>query len=186
MWMGQSSEGLPLQNKKWPLHSETSPGQKNVAPPALVDRSKIYFISSTVWQKYLLDWRINEKEGFACVRQKFPQINEAKTKEGIFVGPQITQLFTDQYFDTILNSTERRACRVFENVCRNFLGNEKRGGGNQSKIVQELISSYSAVGCNVSLKLHFLSSHWDFFSWKHESRVRRTWRKVPSDITQTE
>ena len=42
--MGQSSEGPPLQNKKWPLHSETSPGQKNVAPAALrvVDRSKIY------------------------------------------------------------------------------------------------------------------------------------------------
>jgi len=30
-------------------------------------------------------------------------------------------------FGTVLNSTERRAWRAFENVCRNFLGNEKGG-----------------------------------------------------------
>jgi hypothetical protein len=64
---------------------------------------------------------------FACVRQKFPNITEAKMKEGIFVGPKITQLFADQYTDTVLNSTERRAWKAFENLCRNFLGNEKGG-----------------------------------------------------------
>jgi hypothetical protein len=46
-------------------------------------------------------------------------------KGGIFVGPKITQLFADQYFGSILNSTERRARKAFENVCRVFLGNEK-------------------------------------------------------------
>ena len=81
MWV----EGLPLQNKKWPLHSETSPGQKNVAPPALVDRSKIYLpafhmklglteISVGVMDKW--------NEEFDCVRE-----NEVKMKEGIFIGP---------------------------------------------------------------------------------------------------
>ena len=29
--------------------------------------------------------------------------------------------------------------------------------------MQELISSYSAAGCNMSLKLRFLHSHWNFF-----------------------
>jgi hypothetical protein len=29
--------------------------------------------------------------------------------------------------------------------------------------VLELISSYSAVGCNMSLKLNFPYSHWNFF-----------------------
>jgi hypothetical protein len=39
---------------------------------------------------------------------------------------------------------------------------------NYSDIVQELISSYSAIGCNVLLKLHFLHSHLDFplKTWK--------------------
>jgi len=34
-----------------------------------------------------------ESEGFAYLRQKFPKIIEAKMKEGIFDGSQITQLF---------------------------------------------------------------------------------------------
>jgi hypothetical protein len=34
-------------------------------------------------------------QGFAYLRQKFPKISEAKKKEGIFIGPQITQLFKD-------------------------------------------------------------------------------------------
>jgi hypothetical protein len=40
--MGQPSNGLPLQNKKWPLHSEPTPGQKNAAHLALGDKLKIY------------------------------------------------------------------------------------------------------------------------------------------------
>jgi hypothetical protein len=52
----------------------------------------------------------------------------------------------------------------FENVCRKFLGNEK--AENDSVIVQELISSFSAMGCNTSLKLHFLHTHLNFFPLK--------------------
>jgi ABC-type transport system involved in Fe-S cluster assembly fused permease/ATPase subunit len=37
-----------------------------------------------------------ESGGFAYLRQKFPKVSEAEMKEGIFVGPQITQLFDDQ------------------------------------------------------------------------------------------
>jgi hypothetical protein len=50
---------------------------------------------------------------------------------------------------------------AFENVYRNFLGNEKVE--NYTEIVHELISSYSTMGYNMSLKLHFLDVHLDFF-----------------------
>jgi hypothetical protein len=40
--MAQPSEGVPLQNKKRPLHSETTPGMRNVAHPAVVDKSEFY------------------------------------------------------------------------------------------------------------------------------------------------
>jgi hypothetical protein len=66
-----------------------------------------------------------ESEGFGYLRQRFPKIGEAKIKAGIFVGPQIAQLFEDHDFGTKLNSTERRAWKALENICRNFLGNEK-------------------------------------------------------------
>jgi hypothetical protein len=71
------------------------------------------------------------------------------------------KLFEDQVFSTELNSTERRTWKAFENDCSNFLSHEKLE--NCSEIVQELISSYSAVGCNMSLKLHFQCSHLGFF-----------------------
>ena len=57
-------------------------------------------------------------------------------KEGIFIGPQITQLFEGQDFTTKLYSTERRAWKALENVCRNSLSNEKVE--NYSEIVWEL------------------------------------------------
>ena len=59
-------------------------------------------------------------------------------KEEIFVGPQITQLFNDQYFRTELNSAEGRAWKAFENLFGNFLGTEK--AENFREVVQELIS----------------------------------------------
>jgi len=66
-----------------------------------------------------------ESEGFDYLRQKSPKIREAKKKDGIFVGPQITQLFEDQEFNTKLHSTDRRGWKAFEKVCSNFTGNEK-------------------------------------------------------------
>ena len=58
--------------------------------------------------------------------QKCPKISEAKKKEGISVGLQITQPLEDQYFNTNLNSTEKSDWKAIEKVCRNFLGKEKR------------------------------------------------------------
>jgi hypothetical protein len=75
--------------------------------------------------------------------QEFPKISDAKKKEGIFVGPHSVQAFEEQNFSRKLDSTERRAWKAFENVCRNFLGNEK--AENCSEIVQELISLYNNV-----------------------------------------
>jgi len=54
--------------------------------------------------------------------------------ERIFFGPKIIQLFEDQNFSTKLNSRERRAWKVFENVCRKFRGSKK--AENLSEIVQ--------------------------------------------------
>jgi hypothetical protein len=42
-----------------------------------------------------------------------------------------------------------------------FLGN--RRAHNYKDLVEELLSSYQKLGCNMSLKIHFLSSHLDYF-----------------------
>jgi len=42
---------------------------------------------------------------FEFVRNKFPNVSDAKIKEGIFIGPQIRELMTDNEFDEDLNGT---------------------------------------------------------------------------------
>jgi hypothetical protein len=51
---------------------------------------------------------------------------------------------------------------------------------NYLNAVQDLLTSYKAMGCNMSLKIHFLESHLDFFpknlgevSDKHSERFHR-------------
>jgi hypothetical protein len=52
---------------------------------------------------------------FDYLRKKFPRIREAKRKEGIFVGPQVEQLFQDLSFKNKLIAADRRACVEYEN-----------------------------------------------------------------------
>jgi len=47
-------------------------------------------------------------------------------------------------------------------VVTDFLGN--RRVDNYKDLLEELLSSYQKLGCNMSVKIHFLSSHLDFFS----------------------
>jgi hypothetical protein len=85
-------------------------------------------------------------------------LSEAKIKEGISVGPQIRELTKDKTFDSILNEVELAAWIAFKDVCRNFLGNNK--ADNYLEIVERLLQSYEAMGCNM---IHFLHSHLGFF-----------------------
>jgi hypothetical protein len=48
-----------------------------------------------------------------------------------------------------------------EIVVTGFLGN--RRAGNYKNLVEKFLSSYQKLGCNMSLKIHFHSSHLDFF-----------------------
>ena len=98
--------------------------------------------------------------GVEYVRNKFPNVSDSKIKEGIFVGPQVRELMQDKPFDEGLNETERNAWLSFKSICRDFLGNHK--AANYQDVVQDLLSSYKAMGCNMSLKIDFLESHLDF------------------------
>jgi hypothetical protein len=98
---------------------------------------------------------------FLYLQQKFPCLSEAKIREGIFVGPQIRELTKDKTFDSILNEFELAAWTAFKDVYSNFLGNNK--ADNYQEIVESLLQSYEAMGCNMSLKIQFLHSYLDFF-----------------------
>jgi len=63
----------------------------------------------------------------------------------------------DKQFDEDLNETERNAWLSFKRICKVFIGNQK--AANYPDVVQDLLTSYKAMGCIVSLKIHFLESH---------------------------
>jgi hypothetical protein len=98
---------------------------------------------------------------FAYLRKKFPRLSAEKTKSGVFIGPQIRQLFKDDYFECVLSDSEKTARESIQNVSTGLLGKVKAADFRQ--LVEDLLNSYEKLWCNMSLKTHFLHSHLDFF-----------------------
>ncbi|UYV62698.1 hypothetical protein LAZ67_2001609 [Cordylochernes scorpioides] len=141
---------------------------KNIANLPLIDSENIYlpplYIKLGLMKNFVKAMDRNAS-GFAYLKQKFSSISEAKIKESIFVGPQIRELQQDGNFQNSLNEVEAAAWSSFRNVCKNFLGSVKVE--NYRDIVNDLLLSYKALGCNMSLKIYFLHSHLDFFPDNH-------------------
>ena len=151
---------LHYVEKNWNPRQNLVPGIKNVSQRPLVDPQKVLlpplhiklgliknFVKGIV--KYNKDG-----EGLAYLRSKFPGISDAKIKEGVFIGPEIRDLIHDVNFDLTLNALERDAWVAFKDVVAGFWGNHK--SNNYKEIVDTHLGSYKAMGCNMSLKIHFL------------------------------
>jgi hypothetical protein len=70
----------------------------------------------------------------------------------------------DKRFDEDVNEIDRNAWLSFKKICKNFLENYK--AAYCQDVVHDLSTSYKAVGCMLSLKIHFLESYLDFFPRK--------------------
>jgi hypothetical protein len=71
-----------------------------------------------------------ESAAFQYLRQMFPNCQNAKLKEGIFVGPQIRKIVKDPQFEEKLNHIELSASH-------DFLGNKK--AENYEETIKESI-----------------------------------------------
>ena len=99
-------------------------------------------------------------------------------KEGVFIGTQIRDIIKNEYFDKLLQGDEKAAWDSFKFVVKVFSGN--RRAQNYEELVNNLLQSYQILCCNMSLKIHFLHSHLDFFpencgevSDEHEERFHQ-------------
>lgn len=121
-----------------------------------------------------------ESVSFKMLKQIFPKLSDAKIEAGklfeelfydlicnnyifigVFNGPQTKKLLNSTDFKNALSPVENRAWIAFENVTENFLGNKR--ANNYKDIVKEMIDGYQEMGVNMSLKIHFLHNHLDFF-----------------------
>lgn len=80
---------------------------------------------------------------------------------GILIGPNIRTLMKDEIFEEKLNVKERRAWQCIKLVIRNFLGNNK--SPNYKAIVADMINAFKEMNVLMSLKIHMLHNHLDFF-----------------------
>jgi len=82
-------------------------------------------------------------------------------KEGVLVGPDIRQLMADPLFITTMTDPQREGFIAFKEVITKFLGYNK--DPNYKQIVRRMLKAFEALGCLMSLKVHFLHSHLDYF-----------------------
>ena len=98
---------------------------------------------------------------FKYLCYKFPNLSDAKFKEGVFTCPDIRKLMLDEDFLHSMNAVEREAWTSFKCVVQNFLGNNR--SPEYIDIVENMLTTFKMLGCSMSFKLHFLNSHLDFF-----------------------
>ena len=162
LWNSRADEQHYLV-KNWSARKDLTPGSHNVLNSSLIERSKILLPPLHI--KLVLAKQFKALKRTSCafrhIRQMFPSISEAKVKGGIFVRPQIRRMLASEELEEQLSDLERNAWRAFRMIVEGFLGNHRRD--DYAMVVSNLIESYEKLGCCMSLKLHFLHSHLDFF-----------------------
>ncbi len=150
--------------RDWPIRHNLTPGSKNILHEKLIEPGKVLlpllYIKLGLMKQFV---KALDKTGecFQYVCTKFPLLSHVKCKEGIFVGPQIRKLMTDDSFEARMTATEKEAWTSFRDVVANFLGNRK--ASNFLDLVNTMLEKFHNLGCNMSLKLHFLYSHLNYF-----------------------
>ena len=98
--------------KQWNPRTNLKPGTKNVIRENLIDPKKILLPPLHIklgMMKQFVKALDKENDSFKYLSEKFSRLSDAKIKEGVFDGPQIRSLMTDEKFDETLNTTESEA-----------------------------------------------------------------------------
>ena len=90
--------------------------------------------------------------------------------------------YTD--FEELLNLKELRAWEAFKSVCSGFLGNTRIP--DYQACIEKLLKSYKDMGSRISLKIHFLHSHLNFFQPNLEAVSDEHGKRFHQDITKME
>ena len=151
--------------KNWPLREELVPcKERNIINYHLIDRDRILFPPLHIKLSLIKQFtKALDKDGdcFTYLCQAFPRLTMEKLKAGIFDDPQIWQLIRDPEFENLMNEVELEAWKVFVLVVKNFLGYIK--ARNSAELVNIILTAFGNLGCNMSVKIHYLFSHMDRF-----------------------
>ena len=141
----------------WPLRPTLKPEDPNILHEPLDDRNNIIFLLLHIKlgiMNQFVKALPTDGDSFKYIAVAVPRLSIEKIKAGVFDGPQIRQLIKDKNFTGSMTVLEKHAWLSIKDVVKNFLGNTRVSNYNEK--VQKLLESYKALGCNMSIKLHFL------------------------------
>jgi hypothetical protein len=101
---------------------------KNILRKSLVDSKKILpppFHIKLGIRKQFVKSLPKTANYFKYLSKTFPNLSEAKLKEGVFVSPDIRKLMFDEDFLLTMTEVEREDWTAFKRVVTKFLGNNK-------------------------------------------------------------
>ncbi len=106
--------------KSWPIRNRMQPGNKNVLRVPLIDRDKVFMPPLHIklgLMKNFVKALDNGSDAFRYLCNKFPELSNAKVKEGVFIGPQIRKVIADTHFQDLSALTHedtsvRHRCRT--------------------------------------------------------------------------
>lgn len=149
---------------KWPDRESLTPGKKNVIAFPLAERDKICLrvlhIKLGLMKNFVKGL---QKDGaaFEYLKELFPGLSAAKIKEGVFVGPQIRKIVKhDKDFRKTLNDIEQKTWDSVKAVFSGVLGSKR--SPKYKELVEVMLTNLHEMGCNMSLKIHYLHSHLTF------------------------
>ena len=148
-----------------PLREEMVPcKERNIINDPLVDRDRILFPLLHIKLGLIKQFtKALDKDGdcFTYLCRAFPGLTMEKLKAGIFDSPRIQQLIRDPEFENSMNKVELEAWKAFVLVVKNFLGNNK--ARNYAELVNNMLTAFRNLSCNLSVKMPYLFSHMDQF-----------------------
>lgn len=140
-------------------------GQLNVKYDSMVPRDKVLLpplhiklgVMTQLAKQFIKDDKLKTH-----LQKVFPKLSDAKIQGGVFCGADIRKLIKDKKFPTLMNSKQREAWEAFIDCINNFFGNFK--SPNYKSIVERLMKAMKDMGCRMTVKVHFLDAHIDYFS----------------------
>jgi hypothetical protein len=147
----------------WPARKILEPGHKNVKHYSLFESSRTLLPSLHIKLGPMKNFVKAVDRNFTVflhLRQTFPLPSDAKVREGVFTGPDNRARLRDEVFERIITRDEQRAWHAFRELVTGFVGNRRTV--KYEGLFEELLSLYQKVGCNISVKINFLSSNLDF------------------------
>jgi hypothetical protein len=84
-----------------------------------------------------------------------------KSEKDYLMDHRFVKLMMDDSFTDTMTEIEEDAWNAFKVVVKKFPGNIK--DPLHKEIVRNMLDKFKLLGCKMSLKLHFLASHLDYF-----------------------